>query len=42
MIPKNEIKNQNFKVFCGMKMYGGMLTENTCHGLLSLQQYISK
>ena len=39
MIPKNEIKNQNFKVFCGMPMYGGMLTENTCHGLLSLQQY---
>ena len=39
MIPKEEIKNQNFKVFLGMPMYGGLLTENTMHGLLSLQQW---
>ena len=39
MIPAEEIKNQNFKVFLGMPMYGGMLTENTMHGLLSLQQW---
>ena len=39
MIDRNEIKDQKFKVFLSMPMYGGMLTENTCHGLLSVQQY---
>tara|TARA_R110002012_G_scaffold219586_2_gene391066 strand:- start:6021 stop:6872 length:852 start_codon:yes stop_codon:yes gene_type:complete len=39
MIPKEEIKNQNFSIFLGMPMYGGMLTESTLHGLLELQSW---
>ena len=37
MIKPEEIKDKNFKVFLGMPMYGGMLTESTLHGLLELQ-----
>ena len=39
MIKREEIKDQNFKVFLGMPMYGGMLSESTLHGLLELQQW---
>jgi hypothetical protein len=39
MIKAEELKNKNYKVFLGMPMYGGMLTENTMHGLLQLQQW---
>ena len=39
MIKPEELKNKNFKIFLGMPMYGGMLTENTMHGLLNLQQW---
>ena len=39
MIKKEELKDKNFKIFLGMPMYGGMLTENTMHGLLQLQQW---
>lgn len=39
MIKPEEIKNQNFKIFLGMPMYGGMLTESTLHGLLELQAW---
>tara|TARA_A100000172_G_scaffold65039_1_gene44519 strand:- start:164 stop:976 length:813 start_codon:yes stop_codon:yes gene_type:complete len=39
MIKKEEIKNKNFKVFLGMPMYGGMLSEATLHGLLELQSW---
>lgn len=39
MIKREELKDKNFKLFLGMPMYGGMLTENTMHGLLQLQQW---
>jgi len=39
MIKPEEIKNQNFKIFLGMPMYGGMLSEATLHGLLELQSW---
>ena len=39
MIKPEELKDKNFKLFLGMPMYGGMLTENTMHGLLQLQQW---
>ena len=34
-----ELKDKHFKIFLGMPMYGGMLTETTMHGLLQLQQW---
>ena len=39
MIKPEELKDKNYKIFLGMPMYGGMLTENTMHGLLNLQQW---
>jgi predicted lactoylglutathione lyase len=39
MIKPEELKDKNFKLFLGMPMYGGILTENTMHGLLQLQQW---
>jgi len=39
MIKPEELKEKQFKIFLGMPMYGGMLTENTLHGLLNLQQW---
>ena len=39
MIKPEELKDKNYKIFLGMPMYGGMLTENTMHGLLQLQQW---
>ena len=39
MIKPEEIKTKNFKIFLGMPMYGGMLTEATLHGLLELQSW---
>ena len=39
MIKPEELKDKNFKIFLGMPMYGGMLTESTMHGLLQLQQW---
>jgi predicted lactoylglutathione lyase len=39
MLKREELKDKNFKIFLGMPMYGGMLTENTLHGLLQLQQW---
>ena len=39
MIKPEDIKHQNFKIFLGMPMYGGMLSEATLHGLLELQQW---
>jgi hypothetical protein len=39
MLKVEELKDKNFKIFLGMPMYGGMLTENTMHGLLQLQQW---
>jgi len=39
MIEPKELKNKKFKIFLGMPMYGGMLSESTLHGLLELQNY---
>ena len=39
MIKTEELKNKNFKIYLGMPMYGGMLTEPTLHGLLELQSW---
>lgn len=39
MIKPEELKDKNYKIFLGMPMYGGMLTEQTMHGLLQLQQW---
>jgi len=39
MITPTELKDRNFKIFLGMPMYGGMLSEATMHGLLELQQW---
>ena len=34
-----ELKDKKFKIFLGMPMYGGMLSEATMHGLLEIQQW---
>jgi len=39
MIKPEELKDKNFKIFLGMPMYGGMLSEATLHGLLEIQNY---
>jgi len=39
MIKSEDLKDKNYRIFVGMPMYGGMLTENTLHGLLQLQQW---
>ena len=39
MIDPKELRNKNFRVFLGMPMYGGMLSEATLHGLLELQSW---
>lgn len=39
MIDPKELRNKNFRIFLGMPMYGGMLTEATLHGLLELQSW---
>ena len=41
MIKPEELKDKNFKIFLGMPMYGGLLTEPTLHGLLELQNWTS-
>ena len=39
MIKPEELKDKNFRIFLGMPMYGGMLSEATLHGLLELQSW---
>ena len=39
MLTQEELKKKNFKIFLGMPMYVGMLSEATLHGLLELQQW---
>jgi len=36
---KGDLKDKGIKIFLGMPMYGGMLSENTLHGLLELQSW---
>ena len=38
MIKQKELKDKKIKIFLGMPMYGGMISEATMHGLLELQQ----
>tara|TARA_R100000664_G_scaffold7915_1_gene13264 strand:+ start:11 stop:817 length:807 start_codon:yes stop_codon:yes gene_type:complete len=42
MIKPEELKDKNLKIFLGMPMYGGLLTEPTLHGLLELQNWTIK
>ena len=42
MIKPENFKEKNLKVFLGMPMYGGLLTEPTLHGLLELQSWSMK
>ena len=39
MIKQEELKDKKIKIFLGMPMYGGMISEATMHGLLELQQW---
>ena len=39
MLTQEELKKKEYKIFLGMPMYGGMLSEATLHGLLELQQW---
>jgi len=39
VIQPNELRNKKYKIFLGMPMYGGMLSEATLHGLLELQSW---
>ena len=39
MINPQDLKDKKIKIFLGMPMYGGLLTEPTMHGLLDLQQW---
>jgi hypothetical protein len=39
MLDPKELKDKNIKLFLGMPMYGGMLTEATMHGVLELQSW---
>ena len=39
MIKPEELRDKKFKIFLGMPMYGGLLTEPTMHGLLELQSW---
>ena len=39
MLKPKELREKKFKIFLGMPMYGGLLSEATMHGLLQLQQW---
>tara|TARA_Y100000114_G_scaffold154072_1_gene175322 strand:+ start:182 stop:988 length:807 start_codon:yes stop_codon:yes gene_type:complete len=39
MFKPEELKDKDLKIFLGMPMYGGLLTEPTLHGLLELQNW---
>jgi hypothetical protein len=36
---EGDLKNKNIRLYLGMPMYGGMLGENTLHGVLGLQSW---
>ena len=36
---EGDLKDHNIRLYLGMPMYGGMLSENTLHGVLSLQAW---
>lgn len=37
---EGNLKDKNIRIYLGMPMYGGMLSENTLHGILNLQQWV--
>ena len=39
---EGDLKDHNIRLYLGMPMYGGMLSENTLHGVLGLQTWTSK
>ncbi len=39
---EGDLKEKGIKLYLGMPMYGGMLSENTLHGVLGLQNWTSK
>ena len=39
---EGDLKDHNIKLYLGMPMYGGMLSENTLHGVLGLQTWTAK
>ncbi|BCV04786.1 MAG: hypothetical protein CM15mV91_240 [uncultured marine virus] len=38
---KGDLKDHDIRLYLGMPMYGGMLGENTLHGVLGLQAWTS-
>ena len=42
MFKPEELKDKDLKIFLGMPMYGGLLTEPTLHGLLELQSWTAQ
>lgn len=36
---EGDLKDHNIRIYLGMPMYGGMLSENTLHGVLGLQKW---
>jgi predicted lactoylglutathione lyase len=39
---EGDLKDHNIRLYLGMPMYGGMLSENTLHGVLGLQRWTSE
>ena len=39
---EGDLKEKGIKIYLGMPMYGGMLSENTLHGVLGLQNWTSQ
>lgn len=37
---EGDLKDHNIRLYLGMPMYGGLLSENTLHGILNLQQWV--
>ena len=39
---EGDLKDQNIRIYLGMPMYGGMLSEATLHGIIHTQQWMLK
>ena len=39
---EGDLKDHNIKLYLGMPMYGGLLSENTLHGVLGLQTWVTQ
>ena len=42
MIKTEDLRGKNYKLYIGLPMYGGMLTESTFHGMMQLQYWSAK